>query len=73
MTQESLERMEIETLDVQYFHVWTDTWAEDEGWQRTVQDLKDKGMSAPSVLASTTSSRGMSSRPWRPAWSTWCR
>jgi aryl-alcohol dehydrogenase-like predicted oxidoreductase len=44
MTQESLERMEIETLDVQYFHVWTDTWAEDEGWQRTVQDLKDKGM-----------------------------
>jgi aryl-alcohol dehydrogenase-like predicted oxidoreductase len=39
-TEKSLENLGLETVDLQQFHVWSDTWAMDEGWQRAVDDLK---------------------------------
>src|SRR5262249_3054599 len=39
-TEKSLENLGIDVIDLQQFHVWSDAWAEDEGWQRGVDDLK---------------------------------
>lgn len=39
-TEKSLENLGMETIDLQQFHVWSDAWATDEGWQRAVDDLK---------------------------------
>jgi aryl-alcohol dehydrogenase-like predicted oxidoreductase len=39
-TEKSLENLGVEAIDLQQFHVWNDAWADDKGWQRTVQDLK---------------------------------
>src|SRR4029078_7798431 len=43
-TQNSLQKLGGHTIDLQQFHVWSDTWAEDEGWQRAVDDLKREGL-----------------------------
>jgi aryl-alcohol dehydrogenase-like predicted oxidoreductase len=43
-TEKSLENLGVEAIDLQQFHVWSDAWAADEGWQRAVQDLKDGGL-----------------------------
>jgi aryl-alcohol dehydrogenase-like predicted oxidoreductase len=39
-TEKSLRNLGVETIDLQQFHVWSDTWTDDEGWQRAVDDLK---------------------------------
>ena len=39
-TEKSLRNLGVETIDLQQFHVWSDAWADDEGWQRAVDDLK---------------------------------
>jgi aryl-alcohol dehydrogenase-like predicted oxidoreductase len=39
-TEKSLRNLGVETIDLQQFHVWSDAWAEDDGWQRAVDDLK---------------------------------
>ena len=39
-TEKSLANLGVNTIDLQQFHVWSDAWAEDEGWQRAVDDLK---------------------------------
>jgi aryl-alcohol dehydrogenase-like predicted oxidoreductase len=39
-TEKSLENLGIETIDLQQFHVWSDAWAEDDAWQRAVDELK---------------------------------
>jgi len=39
-TEKSLENLGTPTIDLQQFHVWSDAWAEDDGWQRAVDDLK---------------------------------
>jgi aryl-alcohol dehydrogenase-like predicted oxidoreductase len=39
-TEKSLENLGVETIDLQQFHVWSDAWATDDGWQRAVDDLK---------------------------------
>ena len=39
-TETSLRNMGVSTMDLQQFHVWSDAWATDEGWQRAVDDLK---------------------------------
>jgi aryl-alcohol dehydrogenase-like predicted oxidoreductase len=39
-TAKSLENLAIDSLDLQQLHVWNDAWADDEGWQRAVEDLK---------------------------------
>jgi aryl-alcohol dehydrogenase-like predicted oxidoreductase len=39
-TERSLRNLGVETMDLQQFHVWSDAWADDDGWQRAVDDLK---------------------------------
>lgn len=42
-TEKSLRNLKVETIDLQQFHVWEDDWAQDERWQRAVEDLKQEG------------------------------
>ncbi|MDQ3289825.1 MAG: aldo/keto reductase [Bacteroidota bacterium] len=42
-TEKSLKNLNVETIDLQQFHVWEDSWATDERWQRAVEDLKKAG------------------------------
>jgi aryl-alcohol dehydrogenase-like predicted oxidoreductase len=44
MTEKSLDNLGVDTIDLMQFHVWNDAWAEDERWQRAVDDLKSQGM-----------------------------
>jgi aryl-alcohol dehydrogenase-like predicted oxidoreductase len=39
-----LRQMKLGTLDLVQFHVWQDAWADDEGWQRAVEDLRGDGL-----------------------------
>jgi aryl-alcohol dehydrogenase-like predicted oxidoreductase len=39
-TEKSLQNLGVQTIDLQQFHVWSDGWAADAGWQRAVDDLK---------------------------------
>ncbi|MEQ1909424.1 MAG: aldo/keto reductase [Vicinamibacterales bacterium] len=43
-TEISLRNLDAEAIDLQQFHVWSDAWADDPGWQRGVRALKDEGM-----------------------------
>ena len=40
----SLENLDLPAIDLLQFHVWEDEWAEDERWQRAMDDLKDEGV-----------------------------
>lgn len=42
-TNRSLKNLDIDTIDLQQFHVWQDEWASDPEWQETVTWLKDHG------------------------------
>lgn len=42
-TEKSLRNLGVETIDLQQFHVWEDSWADDERWQRAVEELKREG------------------------------
>jgi aryl-alcohol dehydrogenase-like predicted oxidoreductase len=44
MTRESQKNLGVARIDLQQLHVWSDTWAEDDGWQRAVRDLKKDGL-----------------------------
>ena len=44
MTEKSLKNLKRDHLDLQQFHVWEDAWANDERWQRAVEDLKRSGL-----------------------------
>jgi len=57
-TEESLENLGIDRLDLQQFHVWTDAWAADDRWQRAVADLKAEGL---------VKAFGISINRWEPA------
>jgi aryl-alcohol dehydrogenase-like predicted oxidoreductase len=39
-TEKSLGNLGVSTIDLQQLHVWSDAWADDEGWKRAVEDLK---------------------------------
>jgi aryl-alcohol dehydrogenase-like predicted oxidoreductase len=43
-TEQSLENLGIDCIDLQQFHVWSDGWAHDERWMRAVEDLKREGL-----------------------------
>jgi aryl-alcohol dehydrogenase-like predicted oxidoreductase len=43
-TEKSLENIDASTLDLQQFHVWSDTWAEDDRWQKAASRLKEEGL-----------------------------
>jgi aryl-alcohol dehydrogenase-like predicted oxidoreductase len=42
-TEESLERLGLETIDVQQFHVWSDEWVGQGDWLDAVEQLKRDG------------------------------
>jgi len=39
-TETSLRNLGTQAIDLQQFHVWSDAWAEDDLWQRAVDDMK---------------------------------
>jgi aryl-alcohol dehydrogenase-like predicted oxidoreductase len=43
-TEKSLRNLDVPAIDLQQFHVWSDTWADDPEWQRSVRALKDEGL-----------------------------
>jgi aryl-alcohol dehydrogenase-like predicted oxidoreductase len=43
-TLRSLENLGMDSVDLIQFHVWEDDWAEDERWQRAIDDLKHEGL-----------------------------
>jgi aryl-alcohol dehydrogenase-like predicted oxidoreductase len=57
-TEKSLRNLDIGTVDLQQFHVWTDAWAADTDWQRAVADLKSEGL---------VRAIGISINRWQPA------
>lgn len=58
MTMRSLDNLGLDRVDLQQLHVWTDAWAEDERWQRAVEDLKREGL---------IRAFGLSLNRWEPA------
>jgi aryl-alcohol dehydrogenase-like predicted oxidoreductase len=56
-TESSLRNMDVQSMDLQQFHVWTDTWASDDRWQRAVSALKEQGL---------TRAIGISINRWQP-------
>jgi aryl-alcohol dehydrogenase-like predicted oxidoreductase len=43
-THKSLENLGLAQVDLLQFHIWEDSWANDERWQRAVDDLKRQGL-----------------------------
>ncbi len=41
--EKSLINIGVDTIDLIQFHVWEDSWATDERWQRAMEDLKQAG------------------------------
>ncbi len=39
-TRQSLKNLGTDSVDLQQLHVWSDAWADDDGWQRAAADLK---------------------------------
>jgi aryl-alcohol dehydrogenase-like predicted oxidoreductase len=42
-TEESLNNLGVEQIDLQQFHVWTDAWTKTQDWRRAIEDLKQSG------------------------------
>jgi len=57
-TEKSLENLGVDVIDLQQFHVWSDAWADDEGWKRAVDDLRTAGL---------VRAVGISINRWEPA------
>ena len=55
--EKSLTHLGLPSVDLLQFHVWEDAWADDERWQRAVDDLKREGM---------VSAVGISINRWEP-------
>jgi len=43
-TEKSLTNLGLSQVDLIQFHVWDDSWGQDERWQRAVDDLKREGL-----------------------------
>ncbi len=43
-TEKSLTNLGVSTIDLQQFHVWSDTWADDDRWQKAASALKEEGL-----------------------------
>lgn len=43
-TEDSLKNLGVDAIDLQQFHAWSDRWARDERWQRTIDDLSREGL-----------------------------
>jgi len=57
-TERSLRNIDVGTVDLQQFHVWSDAWADDPSWQRAVAALKEEGL---------VRAIGISINRWQPA------
>jgi aryl-alcohol dehydrogenase-like predicted oxidoreductase len=57
-TEKSLENLGMPQIDLQQLHVWSDAWADDEGWKRAVDALKREGL---------IKAFGISVNRWEPA------
>ena len=44
MTERSLANLGTSTVDLQQLHVWSDAWADDEGWRRAAEELKRRNL-----------------------------
>ncbi len=42
--EKSLANLNLPRIDLLQFHVWEDSWAPDEEWQRAIEDLKRQGL-----------------------------
>ena len=42
--ERSLANLQVSSIDLLQFHVWTDKWVNDERWQRALDDLKSEKM-----------------------------
>ncbi len=42
-TEKSLKNLGIETIDLQQFHVWEDSWAQQDEWKEAIAQLTDQG------------------------------
>jgi aryl-alcohol dehydrogenase-like predicted oxidoreductase len=42
-TEKSLKNLNVDCIDLQQFHVWEDSWATREEWQKAVEKLKKDG------------------------------
>ena len=56
-TEASLGNLGLERIDLMQLHVWDDSWASDEGWQRAAEALKRDGL---------ISAFGISINRWQP-------
>jgi aryl-alcohol dehydrogenase-like predicted oxidoreductase len=52
------KNLRVDCIDLLQFHVWSDAWARDEDWMRTVRKLKEEG-----VIAAF----GLSLNRWEPS------
>lgn len=42
-TEQSLENLGVDSVDVQQFHVWQDEWVGEGSWMEAVEELKEEG------------------------------
>jgi len=42
-TEKSLKNLNVDSIDLQQFHVWTDGWASHDGWKKGIEKLKKEG------------------------------
>jgi len=42
-TEKSLSNLKTDCLDLQQFHVWTDSWMQEDEWKESVEQLKKQG------------------------------
>jgi aryl-alcohol dehydrogenase-like predicted oxidoreductase len=56
--ESSLENLGLDSVDLLQFHVWEDSWARDDRWQRVMEDLKREGL---------IGGIGISVNRWEPA------
>jgi aryl-alcohol dehydrogenase-like predicted oxidoreductase len=45
-TEKSLDNLGVPRIDLLQFHVWEDSWARDERWQKVIAELKSQGLVA---------------------------
>jgi aryl-alcohol dehydrogenase-like predicted oxidoreductase len=57
-TYRSLERLGLDRIDLQQFHVWNDEWADDPSWQETIAELTAEGV---------VEAWGISLNRWQPS------
>jgi len=43
-TEKSLANLGVDAIDLLQFHVWSDAWADDPRWRRTMEALKQEGL-----------------------------